>query len=111
MIQQIKEIRTMKKFSEYKNTEEQQQQQSIDEKAQWRSSFESKKELAKMAKGLVKEINAISIPDPSDSSFGGDSKKYAQAEHQMMIELAKVKMGIEGAVKHLGVIKAIGKFK
>jgi hypothetical protein len=95
----------MKKFSDFT------QKEYLEEKPQWRSSFESKKELVKQAKGLVKEINAVSIPDPDDSSFRGDSKKYAQAEHQMTVELAKVKMEIEKAVKHLGVIKAIGKFK
>jgi hypothetical protein len=96
----------MKKFSEFNLNEE----EYLEEKPrwEWKSSFESKKELVKLAKGLVKDVNAVSIPDPSDSSFRGDNKRYAQAEHQMMIELDKVKREIEGTVKHLG---TIGKFK
>lgn len=86
----------MKKFSEYQTEE------YLEEKPQWRSPFESKKDLGKMVKGLAKQVNRISPPDPAAHAYnaviGGDPKLYDKDEKYMMKELAKVQKHIDEAI-------------
>ena len=88
----------MKKFSElYQQTEE-----YLEEKPQWRSPFESKKDLGKMVKGLAKQVNRISPPDPAAHAYnaviGGDPKLYDKDEKWLMKELDKVQNHIDEAI-------------
>ena len=87
----------MKKFSEYKEDS-----QHLEEKPQFRSPFNTKKDLAKMVKGLAKQVNRVTPPDPDANAYsplvGGDPKLYDKDEKYMMRELEKVQNHIDEAI-------------